>query len=209
MILIFDLDDTLVQTHKKAYEKTLAIAKTFGKVLSFQDFRKAYGKMDFPSCVNFWFDDVDSKEFRSRYNTIRKQYPYEPVGNISGLLQKLAQENEIGILTNSTPEGTDYKLNCLGFPESKRNFFEFIYHKENSVAPKPDPRQIQIINSNGFSLDEMVYIGDNVRDFEFASAGGISFYAVLTGLETKNNFLNVGLDNNKIIDNVHYLIDKI
>lgn len=209
MILIFDLDDTLIHTHKKAYEKTLAIATTFNKSLSFEDFKKAYGKRDFSSCVNFWFDDIDPQEFRDRYDKIRRRYPYEPIGNVSELLEEFYQNHKIGILTNSTQEGTNYKLNCMGFTKKNRSIFEFIYHKGNLIAPKPNPAQIKKINLEGFSLDDMIYIGDNIRDFEFASKGEISFYGVLTGLESKKDFLNAGLENNRIIDNVHYLIDII
>ncbi len=208
-MLIFDLDDTLVYTHKTAYEKTLVTARTFDKSLSFQDFKKVYSKKDFISCVRFWFDDVDPEEFRKRYDLIRRDYPYEPIGDVSRLLNKLAQSNNIGILTNSTSEGTEFKLDCLGFTKDNRDVFDFIYHKDNSIAPKPNPAQIREIASKGFSLNEMVYIGDSVRDWKFALLGGISFYAVLTGIETKQDFLFSGLDKKRIIPNIHSLIYKL
>jgi phosphoglycolate phosphatase-like HAD superfamily hydrolase len=208
MLLIFDLDDTLVYTHKKAYEKTKIIASIFNKTLTFEDFKRNYGKKNFTSCVKDWFGDLDPIKFRNCYNLIRKEYPYEPIGDVIGLLEKLLQKHKIGILTNSTFEGTDYKLNCLGLTKDKRDMFQFIYHQKNLIAPKPNPHQIYKINQDGFSLDEMIYIGDNVRDYKFSLNGGISFYGVLTGLETESDFLNNGVPKSRILKNIHDLLNS-
>lgn len=203
MLLIFDLDDTLVHTHKKSYEKTKYTAELFGHSLTFENFKKRYGKMDFESCVNLWFQNIDAKKFREKYNKIRENFPYEPIGDISNLMSQLSKKHKLGIITNSTHQGTDFKLNCLGFEKNKRDIFNFIFHKHNMKHPKPNPSQIEKICNDGYNKSEIIYFGDNLRDYEFASNAGINFYGVLTGLETKEYFIKNGIKKSHIFKNIH------
>ena len=71
-LLIFDLDDTLVNTHEIAYIKTNYIAsKYYGLNLEFSCFKENYGKFDFNECVKKWFNGkINHDEFRHRYNII-------------------------------------------------------------------------------------------------------------------------------------------
>jgi HAD superfamily hydrolase (TIGR01549 family) len=203
MLLIFDLDDTLVHTHQKAYEKTAVTADSFGLSLTFEDFFKSYGKMSFSECLNFWFGEINSTEFRRRYNTIREDFPYEPIGDVFNLLLDLSSSNDIGILTNSTQGGTKFKLRNLGLIGA--TFLSFVYHNGNLIKPKPDAAQIERIVESGYSRSDIVYIGDNVRDFEFASNGNVLFHGVLTGLTTRRDFEKAGVSSDTILNDVHDL----
>ena len=209
MMYIFDLDDTLVHTHLKAYEKTVCTAKMFGRSFDFEQFKTGYGKMDFHSCVRLWFEGINPDEFRARYNSLRTSYPYEPIGDVLGLFSYICADNDIGIITNSSCEGTDFKLNCIGLCNDRRGIFRFIYHKGNMVKPKPDSAQIEILCKQGYRRDDMVYIGDNVRDYDFAQNSGIVFFAVLTGLETTDDFLRSGIPADRILEDVHGIRDRI
>lgn len=206
-LYIFDLDDTLVNTHQKAFEKTVRTAFYFGYDLDYERFCKAYGKMDFFSCLNYWFGDLDVSEFREFYNSIRLDYPYFSIGNIKKLFEDLSIDNSLGIITNSSRDGTFFKLECLRQDGVDLEKLDFVFHGDNMVSPKPSPEQLKMIFCLGYQRKKTVYIGDNVRDFEFSLNGGIDFYAVLSGLETKEDFISRGLGEDRILNTVHDLLD--
>ena len=199
-LIFFDLDDTLVRTHEKAFEKTKVIAETFGKKIRVELFREHYSRCSFEECVRQWFDnEIDPVEFRKRYDKIRHQFPYEQVGDIAHLFQELSRTYDVGIMTNSTRKGTEFKLSCI---QLQTSYLVFVYHAGNSLAAKPFPEQIHHILSLGYTPEATTYVGDSINDLVFANNGEIRFYGVLTGITKREQFIAAGLPEEKILKDV-------
>lgn len=203
MLLLFDLDDTLVRTHPAAYEKTVLAAAEYGRRISFKKFAELYGKMPFEECVKRWFDGIDPGEFRTVYDTFRETNPYAPLGDVRGLLTRLKGRHDIGIITNSTEAGTRFKLRCIGIGEGE---LAMLYHAGNILARKPDPAQLLAIKEG---RADIVYVGDTLRDYRFARNADVPFYGVLTGLEKAEEFLHAGLTPERILPDVHALEERV
>lgn len=93
---------------------------------------------------------------------------------------------------------------------------EFIYHKAILAPPdlkvhKPNPRVFdEVLSALGepeILNEEIIYVGDSLIDFETAKNRGIDFYAVITGVHSKQDFINAGLRNQNIFDNFPNLAD--
>lgn len=202
-LIIFDLDDTLVETYHLSFLKTSVIAKSYNENFNYDLFKKYYGKLTLEECVHIWFDKKIAPEvFRKHYNLLRHNYPYKGIGDVKKFLHSLSKKFDIGIITNSTKDATEYKLSCLGL-SSIENLFKFVYHCENSIKPKPHPDQINFIIDQGRKRESICYIGDNARDFDFAKRAQIEFFGVLTGLETTEGFLKMGLKKERILTTIH------
>jgi phosphoglycolate phosphatase len=73
---------------------------------------------------------------------------------------------------------------------------ERLYHKDNSVFLKPDPRVFdQVLKDFAVQADEAVYLGDSLGDAISAKGAGLHFIAVLeSGLKTSEDFTYIPVD---------------
>jgi phosphoglycolate phosphatase-like HAD superfamily hydrolase len=85
----------------------------------------------------------------------------------------------------------------------------FIYDHNDLGYKKPDPRvfdkPLEYLQQFGITTQETIYVGDSFQDYEAARNCGLTFYAVTTGLKTKKDFIDVGLDTKHVLNNFNDL----
>jgi phosphoglycolate phosphatase-like HAD superfamily hydrolase len=84
-----------------------------------------------------------------------------------------------------------------------------IYGYEQTATHKPDPlvlqRPLQALDEEGIERDAIVCVGDSVRDYRVAKGNNVDFIAVLTGLESHEDFVKEGLADRYIASNLSLL----
>lgn len=176
-IVIFDVDDTLIYTINTAYKKTnLAGKNTYNMNLSKEQFLELYGRYNFEDCIRHWYNKEEINAFIENYNSIKMDYEY--ISDINKIVENLKSNDIIvGIVTNSTIEKTNRKLNKY------IQLFDFIY----ADAHKPDPKIfLEIIEKYHVKNTEVLYIGDSQNDYLATQNANINFCAVNTGKEKWN-----------------------
>jgi phosphoglycolate phosphatase len=94
------------------------------------------------------------------------------------VLKKLSKHYTLGILTSNS------KKNIEGFlKQNELNLFEFI-HSEFNIFGK-DKALKKIMNARNLNKDEVLYIGDEVRDIESCKKIDVDIVSVAWGLNTK------------------------
>ena len=68
---------------------------------------------------------------------------------------------------------------------------------------------LDYLQEKGISTKEIISVGDHPDDYLAARDAGISFIAVLTGESRKEDFVELGLDENKVINNLEELKEKV
>lgn len=183
-IVIFDVDDTLIYTINAAYKKTnLAGKNTYNMNLSKEQFLELYGRYNFEDCIRYWYNKEEINAFIEDYNSIKMDYEY--IADIDKIVKSLKSNDIIvGIVTNSTIEKTNRKLN------KHIELFDFIY----ADACKPDPKIfLEIMEKYHVKNTEVLYIGDSQNDYLATQNANINFCAVNTGKEkwSKENEITV------------------
>lgn len=176
-IVIFDVDDTLIYTIDTAYKKTsLAGKNTYNINLSKEQFLKLYGKYNFENCIRHWYNKKEINDFIENYNSIKMNYEY--IADINKIVKNLKSNGIIvGIVTNSTIEKTNRKLNKY------TELFDFIY----ADACKPEPKIfLEIMEKYHVKNTDVLYIGDSQNDYLATQNANINFCAVNTGKEKWN-----------------------
>lgn len=99
------------------------------------------------------------------------------------------------------------KLGGITFFETIRGLeieidqFDFIQTGDDTDFSKPDPEVFNKI-LNDYRCDEVLHIGDHISDYEAASGARIHFAAVLSGLTTREEFLDQGLSEDMIFNSI-------
>jgi len=208
--IIFDFDDTLVESRLKKWAQHKLVSKKFYNIdLSYEMIREHWGK-PFNELLGLLYKNGDTyenmhKAIRSVHNQFLKD-PYEHANRVVDTILK--KGIEVGVLSAALREHLNEELERAGFPVPK--FFALQGADETEVH-KPDPRVFDLIlaklSEKGVSRNEVLYVGDSLLDLQAAKGAGLHFIAVTTGLYSRNDFLAEGAET--VIDDVKDLLDFI
>jgi len=196
--LIFDFDGTLIDTLKPAEKIIQILAKEFHREELLKKYSVDYlrGKTlrELKRLFRIRLYQMPALVRRSRQLFMGEinQVNFFP-GTIN-ILRKLKQDGyHLGILSSNSKENIDkvLKLNQI------THFFDFVY-SESTIFSKSRSLRL-ILKKQNLACEEVVYIGDEVRDIEACKTIGIKMIAVGWGLNTKKVLLKFKPE---------YLIDK-
>lgn len=93
------------------------------------------------------------------------------------------------------------------------SFHKFIITEEYCNYHKPDPRvfddvTLELIKHDA-TLDDILYVGDSLIDYFASRDKGIDFIAVTTGIHSKDDFINAGLDKEYILNTFNELLSMV
>lgn len=204
--VIFDCDDTVIATAKSRWDLLITTAASFGVSLSREAIRLAWG-LPFDSLIHTLVPTVQFDEFVRRYRLAMRSKRAEPTRGAVELLRKLSDcAVPMEIVTSSRRELILQDLDQLGLSRH----FENIYGQAETPFHKPDPRVLYVVvealSDRGFKSEDLVYIGDSIRDYKVAVGNSIEFIAVLSGLETRSDFVAAGLADERIVDGLFELL---
>lgn len=208
--VIFDFDDTLVESRAQKWAQHTHVAKKFYNLdLTEDKIREHWGK-PLDILVGELYSHSDSLEnmFKALGSTrggyLKKIYP-ESLNTIETLL---GNDVKVGILSAVTRDFLIEDLGSFGFPIER---FAIIQSADETKVHKPDPDVfiplLTQLKEEGIKGTEIVYVGDALRDLEAAHGAGIDFIGVTTGLYSEKDFKKAGAK--VVIDNIKEIIKKV
>ena len=181
--ILFDFDDTLMQTMKSKWDAIRETGRRFYDLdITNKDIKKFWGQ-SYQQMLTGSLKNIDTFEnIRENYESITEEFPMKPYPDALVTINTLLEKYLIGILTASSKKLVLDDFQRLKFPIDK---FVNIQTAEDTNVHKPDPKVfdplLQILKEKGVNKNEIVYIGDSVRDYLAARDAGIDFYGVAHG----------------------------
>ncbi len=201
-IIIFDIDDTLIETFNYSFN---LFQKLAGTPLDKNIFLQNYTQPNwFEKNLQYFFPNQNIEEIKLTYEKLKKTLPRKILINLDLFYNLKNRWFKFGILTNWPANKTTNKLKQIWF---KENDFEIILHGGNLKYPKPNPKAFDPILTN-FPKNKIFYIWDSLDDFQAAKSANIQFRAVLTWIATKQDFQNSWLDEKNIFSDVNQVLKK-
>lgn len=196
-IIIFDLDDTLLESRVAKWAQHRHVAKKFYNIdLTHEDLLKHWGK-PFEVLIQELYQHKDTLDnmYKAIY-TSRHKFPKKAYKQSVSTINKLLDNNiKVGVLSATTNYFLKEDLIKFGFPIDK---FSIIQGADESSFHKPDPKVflpvIKKLEKEGINKNEIVYVGDSLDDFKAATGAGIDFIGVTTGLYTEKDFKKQGAE---------------
>jgi len=174
-VFIFDFDGTIADTHRYIVKISNRLSKEFNyKAIDSEEAEKLKGKtsqevirymnvplMKIPAIIS-----KAKKEFQKEINSI------EPFKGLSEILHRMKKQNVImGILSSNSMD------NIAGFlKQHQLEIFDFV--QTTSKVWSKNTCLKNLIQKNSFSFDQILYIGDEIRDILAARKLGVTMAAV-------------------------------
>jgi len=203
MILIFDLDGTLLNTiDDLGYACNYALEKTGYPTHRIEDYPRMVG-----NGINNLIRRALPESERTEENVLRVRAPFvpyydahncdytRPYEGIPELLASLkAQGHQLAVASNKYQTATEKIVNRF-FP----GVFDVILGERESIERKPNPQIVyDILHSLTPSLFHTLYIGDSLVDWETAANANVPFVACSWGFVSRET----------LIEAVSRIIDK-
>ncbi len=193
--IIFDFDDTLVESRIAKWSHHKHVAKKFYNIdLTDEDIREHWGK-PLGVLIRELYKNSDTEEnMYAVLYSVKKDFPKYPYKGAIGTIQKLLSNNiKVGVVSATTKRFLVEDLGDLGFPVED---FITIQGADETMHHKPDPRVFEpLINSlqeEGIKKEEILYVGDSIDDFKASTGAGIHYIALTTGLYSQDDFERLG-----------------
>jgi phosphoglycolate phosphatase len=184
--LIFDLDDTLIESFPTYVRLHQRVAAELGLPVPTADQLIPYGPSWEETLAGLW-PTIDLPAFVRRYDELACDHPYPAVAGAAAALGSLhAAGHSLWIVTKRSRRRLADRMAQAGLAPS---LFDGIFPAEAQPALKPDPRCFTPVwEALGRRPPAAIYIGDREEDGRAAEAAGVEFVAVLTGPEVGRGF---------------------
>lgn len=188
-LIIFDFDGTILDSIPWILKTLNKIAPIYGKSpISDEEFEslRSHTIRDLINKFKLPLYQIPFVLIRSR-REIEKDL--DRIGLCKGIDEALVQLKDkgykLGILSSSPKKNIEYVLN-----KYKLNMFEFVKSELNIFGKAAAISKI----CKEFSLqkDEVVYIGDEIRDFEACREAGVDIISVTWGFNNEKGFSDAG-----------------
>jgi len=209
-MVIFDFDDTLVESRAAKWNQHKYVAKKFYNIdVTEEELLKQWGK-PLNILVGELYQNSDTLEnmyaaLTSTKDDFQKKIYKESINTVNKLLEN---NIKVGVISATTKFFLIEDLKRFGFPIDK---FSIIQGADETPVHKPNPDVFlplfeKYLNKE-IEKNEIVYIGDSIDDFKAATDAGIDFIAVTTGLYSDIDFKKLGAKN--ITKGIHEIINKV
>ena len=200
--VIFDFDDTLVHTYENITDTLRVFSKREG--LHFPPetlLRKHWGKTWKEFFTAVW-PGIESGVLR-KFSRLSRFKPLPAVRGAHEVLDVLSKKYVIGIVTGRDRDSLMHRLFHSGIDFKK---FSFIIAQDEIQKSKSHPAYflpaLSELEKLGIGKEEILFVGDSVYDYEIAQNAGLSFVGVLTGPNTREEFLGKGVKEQMILPSV-------
>lgn len=178
--ILFDFDDTLVQTKKIRYEALKYTAKTFYTLtITDEDIDRYWGK-PFHVMMDGVFNSVDTTEnLSANYKSILHLYPNLPFEDTLTTLDSLSNQYILGLISSSVRELITSGLKDVGISP---DLFKYIQTSDEIEYHKPDPRVFNPVKDyllkQSIKESEVLYVGDTLDDYISSRDAGFGFIGI-------------------------------
>ncbi len=179
-VLIFDFDDTLIESRRDRRTRLLQALEAFGHEPDQSQLATAWG-LPFRSLVLQLCPALSSRypEFLHFYAERLQQAPPRPCAGVLDAIPLLARTATLFVHTASSGLLARTDLQSLGI----LTHFDFVCGSEWQRSPKPDPRSLDDLLAMiaiDRSRERVVYVGDSPTDAAIADHAGIVFVAAMS-----------------------------
>ncbi|MBU2638963.1 MAG: HAD family hydrolase [Nanoarchaeota archaeon] len=197
--VLFDMDDTLVDTTPTIMRRLDRLVEKYQ--LAPSEIPNIYNLLANPGRVEILSKTCPfAGEFFGDYEALRAVIVVSPLADIKSLFGRIkASGLNTGVLTNNNYLSSKSKLSRCGLTE--RDLCGLFFHSGNLPCLKPNPHCFDVLPAS-LERKGIIYVGDAVSDYEAAHGAGLSFIAVTTGINTKEEFLSAGLAVRDILENI-------
>ncbi|MEM7153987.1 MAG: HAD family hydrolase [Myxococcota bacterium] len=184
--LIFDLDDTLIESFPCYVKLHRQIAQELGWRVPSRRELIEYGETWRGTLAVLW-PGHDLDPFVDRYGELADTHPYGEVPGAGDALRQLhTAGHRLWVVTKRDRLRLDQRLSEARLDPA---WFSGIFCNEEVPEPKPSPRCFEPIGEVlGHAPVDPVYVGDRDDDRIAAQAAGMEFIAVCTGPESDLGF---------------------
>ncbi|TGM59129.1 HAD-IA family hydrolase [Leptospira vanthielii] len=179
--IIFDYDDTLVQTRKTRYNTIYKLTKEiFNTNITEKEIDEAWGlpAEDFLLKLFGRFSS-DIHYLWSVYIEFSKKDLNVPHLNAFDFIRKYQNSFQFGIVTSSSEKVVIRELNEI---KINTNLFLKIQTSDHTSVHKPNPEVFEpifeLLKNENINKNEIVYIGDSPADYESSSKFGFHFLGI-------------------------------
>lgn len=202
--VVFDFDGTIGLTLDLSVEILNGLVSELGyrqinnkdiKVFRTQGWKKALKGVNFP----LW--KVPKVGMKVQTELHKQMEKIKMVKGLKEVLEKILKKNLVlGILTSNTKENVEKfcKKNSL-------DMFKYVYSEKSLFGKEKGIKKL--LKERKLKKDEIIYIGDEVRDWEACQKVGVKMIGVSWGFNDKKLLKQSGLK--EIIDKPEELIDLI
>ena len=197
--VLFDLDDTLMQTKKMKIKaiKTLGL-RYYNFDIPDELIDKHWGSPFSSFYENIFMSvDEDLDRILERREIISGEFPNQPYEDAKTVLTYLSSKYSVGIITAAGRRTVDAELADVDLPIQQ---LDFIQTAEDTFYHKPDPKvfdpSIERLSPKGIKRNEILYIGDSFKDYLAAADAGLNFIGIANNttpatafIEKKINFV--------------------
>ena len=178
--IIFDFDGTLADTFVVIKRSAMNLDESKKKDVHFEDIKNASIKEMFKTYKTpLWklprFVRIVKRELREKIETDVKTFKGLP-----NVLNKLKKKYNLIILSSNSKENIEKFLER----NNLQGIFHFIYSDSTIFGKKAKLRKL--CKKHKLLKEEVIYVGDEVRDVEACKKAGIPIIAVTWGYNSKN-----------------------
>ncbi|MCR2045162.1 HAD family hydrolase [Anaerosalibacter massiliensis] len=210
--IIFDLDGTLLDTIEDIGDSMNEVLERFNlPTHSYEEYKKKVGGGFRRLVLKNFPKETDEETINNAVDILFKVYDRRylnktrPYNGINDLLDSLV-EKDIKLAVNSNKKD-EYTKNLID-KFFKRIPFVKVYGEREDVDHKPDPTTaLEIAESMGLKLDEILFIGDSNVDIMTAKNAHMDSVGVLWGFRNREELEKYGA--NYIVSNWKEIVDIV
>jgi phosphoglycolate phosphatase-like HAD superfamily hydrolase len=188
--IIFDLDDTLLQTKQTKYQALKETGRKFYDLtITDEQLSSNWGK-PFSEFMGIIFNHVEAIEtIIINYKSVLPNFPNKPYDDAIATINKLIPNYKLGILSSASKYLVYNDLTASGF---NLNQFLYIQSEDDTAVHKPDPNVfkpiLEIYNKQNIQPHEILFSGDTISDCQASTGAGLQFIGMAGRTATKQDF---------------------
>lgn len=208
--VIFDFDDTLVESREKKWAHHKYVAKKFyNRDLTDDDIRVHWGKPLAVLLADLYQSGDTVHNMHKALIDTKADFEKDAFLGSKELINVLLDSKvEVGVVSATFKIHLTDDFERLGFPHER---FAVIQGSDEVEFHKPDHRVFlkvfEKMSEKGIQKSEIVYVGDSIDDCKAALGAGIDFIGLTTGLYNEKEFKKLGAD--KVVHNISSVLDFI
>jgi len=190
-VVALDWDGTVVDSVPYKLAQNQAIAHEFGKDLSLSEVRREWN--DSSGFPDLMYRLTGTRDIDAIIRVVKRDYNNPAYAKRNFTFSHIAlpairtQGFGLGAITNATREILEMDAYQLGFELNKD--FDFTQAVDECEHKKPDGRVFDpLLRHFGITASQLLYIGDEMKDYQAAQNAGANFLGVTTGMSTGAEF---------------------
>lgn len=191
--IIFDLDDTLLQTKQTKFKALQTAGKQFYNLDITDEHLLAHWGKPFPTLMDELFNRVEATDrIIENYMSIVGDFKNQAYDDALYAVNILSRSFHLGVLSSASRRLVTGDLQNSGF---HLNTFMYIQSADDTEVHKPNPEVFQPLlmhfGEKAISASQLLYVGDMETDYQASKGAGMHFVGIARTPASEKAFANV------------------